>query len=82
MSVSHSETVRTWPSSACCTAGVAVHGRDREVVPRRPVEVHDDRVVAERVGDGPRDRSEEIRQVLLGAHEAGDLEQPPKRGNG
>jgi hypothetical protein len=54
---------------------VPVHGRDREVIPCRPVDVHHDGLIAERFGDGPRDRTEEVGKILLGSHEAADLEQ-------
>ena len=53
-----------------------VDGRDDEVVPLAAVEVDDDSSEGERVGDRARDRPEELRQLLAGAHEARHFEQP------
>jgi len=57
----------------------AVDGRDAEVVPRRPVEIDYHRLVAERFGDRPRDRRQELVQVAACAHEPRDLEESSKR---
>src|SRR5581483_4517872 len=57
----------------------AVDGRDREVVPGGPVEVDDDRLVAERLGDRARDRSQELEQVSAGPNPRGDLEEASQR---
>ena len=59
--------------------GAAVHRRALEVVPLRAVEVDRDGLVAERLGDDARDRTEEAREVVGGANEPGDLEEATKR---
>ena len=53
----------------------AVHGADHEVVPFAAVEVDDDRPERERVGDRPRDRQEEVGQLVARPDEARHLEQ-------
>jgi len=57
----------------------AVHRRDGKVVPRGPVEIDDHRLVAERSGDRPRDRRQELEQVSACAYEPRDLEEASKR---
>ena len=59
----------------------AVHGRHFEVVPLRTEQIDDDALVAERLRDRPRDRAEQIGKILVGAHEAADLEQALQRGD-
>ncbi len=56
--------------------GIApMHGRDAEVVPRRAVDVDHDALVAERLGDGSRDRGQQLEQVTACTHECRDLEE-------
>ena len=52
-----------------------VDGRDDEVVPLAAVQVDDDSPERERVGDGARDRGEELRKLFAGANEPRDFEQ-------
>ena len=54
---------------------VAVDRRDVEVVPGPAVEIHDDGLVAERLGDRPCDRREQPGEVALDADELRDLEE-------
>src|SRR5206468_6224526 len=60
----------------------AVHRRDAEVVPGGPIEVDDDRLVAERLRDRPRDRRQELGKVTFHAHELRDLEEAAERTDG
>ena len=53
----------------------AVDGADHEVVPFAAVEVDDHRPERERVGDRPRDRQEEVGQLVARPDEARHLEQ-------
>jgi hypothetical protein len=52
-----------------------VHRGDDEVVPLAAVEVDHDRAEGQRVGGGPRDRQEQLRQLLARPHEPRDLEE-------
>ena len=57
------------------TLVAAVDDRDLEVVPRRPVEVDDDRAESERDRDDAGDRLEQGLEVAAAAHGARDLQQ-------
>ena len=61
---------------ACGVA--AVHRADDEVVPFAAIEVDHDGAERERVGDGSRDRGEELGKLFAGPHETGHLEEPPQ----
>ena len=55
--------------------GRAVNGLDAEVVPGRAIERDHDGPVAHGLADGGGDRGQQRVEVLLAAHEPGDLEQ-------
>ena len=57
----------------------AVDGFDVEVVPFGPVDVEDDGLVAEGLGDGAGDRLQHRADVRAATDGAGDLEQPLER---
>jgi len=66
------------PEQLFARLAAAVDGADDVVVPLAPVEVDHDGAERERVGDGARDRREELRELVTGPHEPGHLEEAPQ----
>ena len=64
------------PLQQVAGCGRTVHGGGLEVVPGRAVHVDHDHPEAERLPDRRGDRRQQLGQLLLAAHEAGDLEEP------